>query len=161
MLLYGTFPSQLGHSGCWRMAYPKEHGDGKWAQAGLCTQTHGHVFHTSPFLCFGSRTNSDTVIFTLSLSTLQPSPLLCMPAVKCKHTPDATGILPRVEQGNHAAAPLARLIKPAHLGLILHLEQVVASPAEPSSPPLPTRHHVTALLNSSDCKRKHRLRLCQ
>lgn len=38
------------------------------------------------------------------------------------------------ERGNHAAAPLARLIKPAHLCLIPHLEQVAASPAEPLPP---------------------------
>lgn len=38
------------------------------------------------------------------------------------------------EQGNHPTAPLARLIKASHLCLIPHLEQVAASPGDPSLP---------------------------
>lgn len=38
------------------------------------------------------------------------------------------------EQGNHPAAPLARLIKASHLCLIPHLEQVAASPGDPFLP---------------------------
>lgn len=38
------------------------------------------------------------------------------------------------EQGNHPAAPLARLIKASHLCLIPHLEQVATSPGDPSLP---------------------------
>lgn len=57
------------------------------------------------------------------------------------------------ERGNHAAAPLARLIKPAHLCLTSHLEQVAASPPEPSLFfPSRRRRRVTALLNNDDSK---------
>lgn len=58
------------------------------------------------------------------------------------------------EWGNRAAAPLAGLIKPAHLCLIPHLEQVAASPAEPSPPFSPShlRHLVTAPPDNDDRK---------
>lgn len=51
----------------------------------------------------------------------------------------------RAERRNNAAAPLARLIKPAHLCLISHLEQVAAAAAAPAEL-LPSRppHDCTA-----------------
>lgn len=81
-----------------------------------------------------SQPHMDTLLsFSLSFH------LLCCQTPSQTHTRRDRHSL-GVEQGNHAAAPLARLIKPAHLCLIPHLEQVAASPEEPSLsiPPPPT-----------------------
>lgn len=60
------------------------------------------------------------------------------------------------EQGNHPAAPLARLIKASHLCLFPHLEQVAASPGDPSLPRPSSLTPVTALLNNDNCKGVHK-----
>lgn len=114
----------------------------------FCTQAHNHTCTCA--LLLHHRCSA------ITLPDSPPSSILCCQTYTGCETQTHTHRDSRslgAELGNHAAAPLARLIKPGHLCLIPHLEQVAASPAV-SFPLLTSRRHrlVTAPLNNDDCK---------
>lgn len=109
-------PLRLGHSGLGgRRNGPssrKAHNDGRRRTS---------VSRSLKVCIPAGKIHSSTLLFQ---STLPPSTLLSN--FSQTHT-WWNRYSPGVEPGNHAAAPLARLIKPGHLRLLPHLEQVAPS----------------------------------
>lgn len=136
---------------------------------GFWTQTHNHTFS-----CICSSCSTETCVLLLVL-LLHPRTTILLSselrqgkrqAPAHRHTSSIhSAVKPQqthtqwnrhslgAELGNHAAAPLARLIKLGHLCIIPHLEQVAPSPA--GSSPLST----TFSLNNDDWKRHTRTSL--
>lgn len=151
--LYGTFPSQLGHSGfTWQMESPgrRRHKAGRLVmmRAGFRTLVPSRAAKTTRGAPRALASSSQTRAAAARWRAIFLSTALLSFALLSnldKHAPNDRGGLWGQSWVIIPQTPLARLIKVGHLCLIPHLEQVAPAPAG-SSPSLP-------LPNNDGCKR--------